>query len=268
MLAPNSWTIQKANDIAHFLEIVECLELSPWASSETAYSITSGLREGKPVTMLEEFRRPSISVLQSALVFVRQLFADKDIALKMATDAYLQHAALEERRGWVKILRKQFNRDLIKPPQFYPNAGISGRQIIELFFYPSGLIHRPKSLQASREFRQFLERFGREQAMMAFQWTMQLIVAHALNISQYMRADFEHWIGVEKYPGPDRVGINDLCGPIADEDRALGGSPDGLVGSELHLDEGAESRTFRFRLQGISCEAARGEPYVQSAGKR
>src|SRR5687767_1960743 len=78
MALPEQWTVEKANDMAHYLEVVDCLTQTPWANAYTVitYDVT-GLPEGQTGKLLR-FDTPNIVLLNSAIVFIRQLLPTED----------------------------------------------------------------------------------------------------------------------------------------------------------------------------------------------
>ena len=185
MARPEKWSAKKANDIAHFLEVVHCLALSDWIEAPISFSF---------------------------IIFIRQLMSDGDKLFKLATDAYLCHTADEGKRAYVMQRRDCFNGVLGHEPFPLQKSGITGRQLIVLFFYGFGLIHRDDTKK--QEFREIITRLGREMVMLGIHTTLQHVVCHADNVARVIRQDFLHWVATNQCPPPDRIGIVDLLGEI------------------------------------------------------
>jgi hypothetical protein len=209
MARPEKWSAKKANDIAHFLEVVHCLALSDWIEAPISFSFISSASGGKQML---EFKRPNVLVINSALIFIRQLMSDGDKLFKLATDAYLCHTADEGKRAYVMQRRDCFNGVLGHEPFPLQKSGITGRQLIVLFFYGFGLIHRDDTKK--QEFREIITRLGREMVMLGIHTTLQHVVCHADNVARVIRQDFLHWVATNQCPPPDRIGIVDLLGEI------------------------------------------------------
>lgn len=206
---PEKWTVEKANTVAHFLEVVNCLAVSDWVRTETSYTSTVDAAGNRQIL---DFQRPNVLVMNSVLVFIRQLMAEGDRLFQLATDAYLCHVGDEAKKCYVTERRHRFNDLLNKPTHDIPEK--NGRELLALFFYGFGMVHR-NNPQTATEFRRITQQHGKEKATLAIQGTLQHLYAHAHNVAHVIAQDFSHWLA-KGCAGPDRVGIHDLLGDISE----------------------------------------------------
>lgn len=210
MAVPERWTLQKSNDVAHFLEVVRCLAQSDWVRAPTSYAYQ---RQPDGTEKILHFERPDVLTVNSVLVFIRQLISNDDKLLKLATDAYLCHTSDPSKKIWVTHERDAVKRTLNSPPFLFEVDGRPAREIIDLFFYSFGLIHHAEP-QAAKDFKTLVQRHGRERMMMAFNGVTKDVYAHAHRIAHVVSQDFTHWVATGTCVGPERVGIADLMGEV------------------------------------------------------
>jgi hypothetical protein len=77
------------------LEVVECLSMSEWVTTSTSVSYSP---EGGVPGDVIDFKTPDVLVLNSVLVFLRQLISQGDKLFKLASDAYLCHISDEHKK--------------------------------------------------------------------------------------------------------------------------------------------------------------------------
>jgi hypothetical protein len=203
------WTVQKSNDIAHFLELAACLSRSDWLRSVVSFTHAPDSMGGHA---LVAFETPDVLVFNSVLVFIRQLLADKDRVFWRATDAYLCHVADGAKRLYVTD-RRDFLKRCMRSPDPLCAPDTPSRTVLDLFMYGFGLIHRynPTTVQ---QFNQLLRTHGREKLVMALHGTLQQVAAVAINVSMVVAPDFAHWISTERVPRPDRIGMEEVFDPF------------------------------------------------------
>jgi hypothetical protein len=211
MVNRDKWTVDKSNSVAHFLEVVDCLARSRWVRSRTSYKSDPDEAGNQRIV---DFQRPDVLVMNSVLVFIRQLLSEGDRLFQLATDAYLFHVGDAGKKWFVTNERTQFNEILRKPTFLFNIGGKSGRELLYLFFYGFGLVHRSDPEKA-KEFREVIDAHGKEVVVMAIQSALQHLYGHAYNVAHIIHQDFSQWVTTQQCAPPDRVGIVDLLGDIS-----------------------------------------------------
>jgi hypothetical protein len=207
MTRAEKWSVERANTLAHFLEVVDCLIASDWLRARTSVEYAVGADGMRRVT---NFERPDVLVLNSVLVFIRQLMSEGDKLFRLATDYYCCHTTSDAKRWYVQERRERFNELLDGDAYSFPRIGVKGRDLLGLFFYGFGLIHRPGDGAAG--FRAVVQTHGREQVVLAVQSVLQHVVSLAHNVGHVVRQDLAHWLASGQGSPPDRIGIVDLLG--------------------------------------------------------
>jgi hypothetical protein len=217
MANASDWTTEKANTIAHFLEVMECLGQSDWIRARAGF--TKVIRNDG-TSRITRFDRPNVLVLNSILGFTRQLIFSDDL-FDSVISIYLEHCSDDMRRWWIQMAQGSFTGGLDCEPfglhvadgiPQVEGAGVTGRQMLRHFFYSFGLLHHPEPNQV-RRFRELIARFGRENVMMAFHNTCAHLVCTAYGVAQVIGQDFHHWM-TQGHTSPDRVSISDVLGEI------------------------------------------------------
>jgi hypothetical protein len=160
-----------------------------------------------------EFKCPTVYVLNSVLVLLRQLFSDDDL-FGRAVSVYAGHCSDDRKRIWVLERKAIFDRTLgLEPfPRFVD--GISSRELIGLFLYGFGLIHWGDDKRDRRkqiQFRDLIRQHGKERVVTVFQASLKYLTAYARDIAIPINQDLKHWIK-QGHSGPDRVSIKELLG--------------------------------------------------------
>lgn len=207
MVRSEQWGAWKADDIAHYLEVCQCLSISEWANRHVSISYAR-LPNGE--TELLAFQCPDVLLFNSVLVFIRQLSSDNDKLVKRAIGHYRCHVDNDAKQLYVKERLDRFEETL-NHKAYPPLQGSTetGRQILDLFFYGFGLIHRPDPCKAE-EFRKLVGKYGREHVVQAVHFVLQQLVSHAVNMAIVISQDFSDWLSRGLIAKPTRVGIHEL----------------------------------------------------------
>jgi hypothetical protein len=210
MANPSSWTVDKANQLDHFVEVCDCLAKSDWISAKCSVSMLASKDGGEPTIIGHE--SPNVLLLNSVLAFVRQLVAKNDDLFNTAVAAYLEHASDDGKKMWVTQEQRWFRQTLDKPPfTLRQKLTMTGRKLLDLYFYPFGLLHVPKPSQV-KEFREAIQRHRHQWLNVGLHSTMQQLVSHAHNVSIVVKQDLAGWIK-DGHAAPDRINITDVLGP-------------------------------------------------------
>lgn len=211
MATPEAWTVEKANVVDHFLEVVSYLAGSEWVRTPTKY----GYRKDEGTqNEVSEFQCPNVYVTNGVLVFLRQLFADNDDLLGRAVRVYTAHCSDEVKRAWV-LERKTAFDEMLKRQPFPDLTGVSTKDVLGLFLYGFGLIHwgdKERDRTKQREFRELVGQHGRERVVFAFQTALQYVAGYSSHVAAPIARDMEHWTKVQGHAAPDRVRLLELLG--------------------------------------------------------
>lgn len=209
MTRKDLWSTERANTLAHFLELTEYIGRSQWAKEEVRWSYEQDHDGGK---RLIEFVQPSMPTVMSVLAFIRQLCAPNDKLFRLACDYYCCHVADERKRDWVAGRRKAMVSLLGRKPVMRSLSDETVGEIVNLFLYGFGLIHQTTA--DSQRFREMLQGHEKEKVLMAFHGSCIAIAKVASQVAPVIEQDFKHWLTTENIHKPDRVTIADLLGHV------------------------------------------------------
>lgn len=214
------WSIDKANTIAQFLDVVERIHASKWY--RLPHSITrlghktKGLQligtgfPDKPGSRLLEAEFPDAEDTMSVLAYFRQLHA-KDKLVKKACEAYIAHAGDERKQWWVSERQRSFESLICSVPWPYNTNGQSRRQIIRMFMYGAGLLHSSsKRGKDTAALDVFISQHGKNEAVMIFNSCLMDFLRVAATIHPVIHQDYHHWVNTDGLAAADRVSIPGL----------------------------------------------------------
>lgn len=203
----NDWSIDKANTIAQFLDVVERIRTSDWYRSPRF--ITSLTHKAEESRLLEaEF--PDDKDTMAVLAYFRQLHA-KDKLVKKACDAYVAHAGDSRKRWWINE-RKQTFESLIKSSPAMP-SGTNEKtrcQIIRMFMYGAGLLHSSSSRGDDAALDAFILQQGKHEAVMIFNLCLMDFFRIAATIHPVIHQDYQHWVNTDGLEAATRYKIPNL----------------------------------------------------------
>lgn len=207
MCDPGKWSVETANTLAHFFEVVDLLASSTWYRSPL--SMTTHNREN-----IVSATFPSVHSALGILVLLRQMYSShaQDNLFNRACSEYVRHVADQRKRSWVQAEKKAFNRLLSEQPWPGPVSGgfsLSTRELLETFLYGAGLIHSrgQKGKRETFSLAQALKSHPRELLVMSFHSGMKQLLGCALTVYPVLRQDFLHWVNTLGVVKPDRVSI-------------------------------------------------------------
>jgi hypothetical protein len=207
MLHKSQWTLQKANNVSHFLQMMNRIGRSGWFEGPLSITSISGT--------VTEIEHPDADLTTTALTFIRQLLLKRDDVLNHAVKAYVEHIGHDRRRLWVTDIHKSFNACLEANCEFGPQSILTGyttRQAIDIFTYGSGLFHRESNDDCESELATLITRHGRERLIIAFNSACRELLNYAFYLAPVMWQDVTHWVRSEGCAGPSRPRIADLFG--------------------------------------------------------
>jgi hypothetical protein len=221
MRAQDKWSIETANTMAHFFQVVDHVATSEWYRSPVSVSYDQSERVLSSVF-------PTVESALGMLLLFRQLYSsdNKDDLFNRACGTYLRHVDHPGKEAWVRAEKKSFNLQLSGPPSL-PNMGVNctTRQLVDMFLYGAGLIHaRGKDQTDQSRMKLTLRTCRREKLVMVFHWSLRSLFASALTVYPVLKQDFVHWMKDRGAAGPDLIDIAKLLGstPFVPEDQGLG----------------------------------------------
>lgn len=200
LLKPGSWDLQKSNDLAHYLQISSVIRRSEW------------LRGGASIENFgqtdERFEGPSLESTTAALILMRQFLPGADNSFLTACRIYCEHVDDERKRQWVEIEMRRFEVMLEERPTFdvaKALAQMNHGEIVELFVYGTGLIHRQSRKNLEDALSTLHSKHSRREIVFGFHWVAHCFLQSPLNVAPVLYADFTHWIHHHGVPRPTRV---------------------------------------------------------------
>lgn len=199
------WTLEKANTIAHFFQIVKLIYNSSWQRSRLSLTATSSDQDSKKI------RQPSIEVTCSVLVLFRQLYSTKDKLFENAYEYYIKHVSDDLKIAWVKERKNAFDALLNNPPSPFQISEYSTKKFIDVFLYGSGLIHpMGDNLRTQSNLKDLIEKFGKEKVAFTIHSCFRQLLAYAIDIYHVIKQDYFYWVKEKGYIGPDIVDVYEL----------------------------------------------------------
>jgi hypothetical protein len=206
------WTAEKANNVAHFLRIVERIARSEWYRSPL--SIEYALQTPDPGVTLQanellNWKHPSTRATREILLPVRQLYSNDD-AFNFACNAYLQHVDHAGKQFWVKERKSMFNETRSTEPFVFQIENHTTQEVLDLLIYGCGEVHRQSDDNTEERLKQALTKYGQPHIFVTFGFAVRGLIQYAFEVYPVIKQDFDHWIATEGIAGPDRVGLDEL----------------------------------------------------------
>jgi hypothetical protein len=200
------WTVEKANTISQFLDVVRRIYQSEWYRQRTSITILS--QKSGDDEMLEAVFPDDAETL-AVLAYFRQLHAGDKLFLR-ACDAYLDHCGNEGKRAWIEREKATFKTMVDSPPVFFHDTTSTRREIIRMFMYGGGLLHSESKHGDELALASLIKSSGKHQAIVLFNSCLMDIYRASACVYHVIKQDFEHWIDDKKMTPPTRVDIPDL----------------------------------------------------------
>lgn len=201
------WTIESANALAHFFQLVEVIGTSEWLKSKLSISTPSTF-EAPP--WINSFECPDLGQIYSILLPIRQLYAADD-AFNHACKVYMRHVTEDRKRCWIEQIKKEFNSYLESVPHPFALENYTVRQVLDLVMYGAGMVHYAKSKPETRHhFKEAVTRHRREMVVFVFISYCQEVYQYAANAYFVLLQDYKHWLESEGCQAPDLVFLKRL----------------------------------------------------------
>jgi hypothetical protein len=202
----HTWSSDRANTIAQFIDVVQRIAGSRWMKSPPSITTVSGDSTVKEVL---EASFASDEETMSILAYFRQLHA-KDRLLAKSVDAYTANCGDPRKIDWVSKRKQAFEAVVDSPPTPYETDGKTRREILRMFMYGAGLLHSPSSDADHRALRALVARMGKHEAVMVFHSCLMDLLGIAVDVYHVIRMDFHYWVTDCGLDPPTRFQIREL----------------------------------------------------------
>jgi hypothetical protein len=188
--AKEKWTVDKANTLFNFIQVVRLIWRSSWAQRKT--TLTKHFDNSKEIRIECDF--PTVENMCAVLTLFRQLYAS-DALMEKTCQIYMEHSSDEAKKQWVDRCLKNFEQSLNKNPSFIHLKGCTVKQLFEAFLYGTGIVHSPSDENRKNRNRLFelVKQHGREKVIMAVNESFWMVLIYAVNAFHVVKQDYEHW---------------------------------------------------------------------------
>lgn len=181
------WTVEKANDIAHYLDLCRRLAKSRWLQAEMTLQVSPTL----------DLVFPDDEATDSALLAIRQFIEKRDDAFNYACRHYLAHVSDVRRRDWVQDQQEAFKR--ARQAECLPELdGLTNEAALELYVYGSGRVHRsPNNKTMPEHLATAIQEHGKERVVFAFGAACKAMLNPPFCAAAVIAQDYRYWIEKE-----------------------------------------------------------------------
>lgn len=206
--AKETWTIEKANTIFNFIQIVRLIWNSSWAKKRI--SITTHFNNNKQTNITCDF--PVVESMCAVLTLFRQLYADNDSLMKSACEIYLQHSSNTTKASWISHCLKMFEQCLDTATEPIWLQEYTVQELLQIFLYATGIIHSPneKNRKKRDKLSALVRLYGREKVIMAVSSSFWMLFKYAVDIFHVVKQDYEYWTEREGCAKSDMLNIYSL----------------------------------------------------------
>lgn len=206
--ASDKWTVEKANTLFNFIQVITLISNSGWAQKKT--SVTTLFRGTKSEKCTCDF--PVVESICSVLTLFRQLYAEHDLLMKKTCEIYNEHSSNPIKIQWVNFCLKQFEESLDSNSHLFQLKNCTARELLQMFLYATGVVHSisNENLKKRERFSAIVGQYGREIVIMAISESLWNIFGYATKIFHVIKKDFEYWTGHEGCANSDMFNIYSL----------------------------------------------------------
>ncbi|MCX5634198.1 MAG: hypothetical protein NTW93_11110 [Phycisphaerae bacterium] len=205
--ARETWTIDKANTLFNFIQVVRLILGSSWAQKKS--SITT-YRKDKTEALDCDF--PTVENMSAILILFRQLYAS-DKLMEKACEVYKEHSSNITKKSWIDHCLNNFKQIIDSEPGFFHLLqGCTVKQLFEAFLYGTGMVHSPcdRNLENRNRLSGLVRQYGREKVIMAVNISFWNVLECAGGLFRVIKQDYERWIKQDGCVGSDMFDIYSL----------------------------------------------------------
>jgi hypothetical protein len=205
--AKEKWTVDKANTLFNFIQVVRLIWRSNWARKKI--SITTHFDNEEAANITCDF--PAVESMCAVLTLFRQLYAG-DALMEMTCQIYTDHSSNAIKRQWADHCLKSFKQSLDRNPNFLHLQGCTVKQLFDAFLYGTGIVHSPSDINRENRNRlsKIVGQYGREKVIMAVNQSFWMALGYAVDIFHVVKQDYEHWTEQEGCAKSDMFDIYSL----------------------------------------------------------
>lgn len=204
---PESWTVEAANTIGQFLDVMTLISQSEWL--QHPHSMTTVERKQSGSEMVEA-NIPSASQTLSVLSYLRQLHA-QDRLFVNACEAYLKQAGDEIRKELIESYKSSFKTMIGEPPvEFIVKTEFTRQKLIRMFMYGARLLHSESNDGSDKDFEKLVQAHGTQKVVTLINSCLIDIYNGAATSYAIIKQDFDYWVNECGLIGPSRICIPDL----------------------------------------------------------
>jgi hypothetical protein len=206
MLMKDTWTVDKANILFNFMQVVRLIWRSNWARKRT--SITT---HRKDKTELLNCDFPTVENMSAILTLFRQLYAS-DKLMEKACKVYMEHSSNIVKKDWIDHCLNNFKRLIDGNPDFIRLQGCTVEKLFEAFLYGTGIVHSPSDRNRENRDRlsELVRQHGRENVIMALNASFWSVFKYAVDSFHVVKQDYERWTKLDGCVGSDMFDIYSL----------------------------------------------------------
>lgn len=201
--AREAWTVDKANTLFNFIQVVRLIWRSSWARKRSTITIYPG--------SVVKCDFPTVESMCAVLTLFRQLYAT-DALMENTCKIYNEHCNNATKKKWVDFCIEGFRQSLDGNPSFIHLQGCSVKHLFEAFLYGTGIVHSPSDRNRENRNRLFklVRQHGREKVIMAVNESFWMALKYAVDVFHVVKQDYEHWTEQEGCAKSDMFDIYSL----------------------------------------------------------
>ena len=206
--AREKWTVDKANILFNFIQVVRIIWRSSWARKKI--SITTNFDNDKKTNITCDF--PAVESMCAVLTLFRQLYAS-DALMDRACRIYMEHSSNEIKKQWVEDCLQNFDKTLNGYPLLFNELkDCTVKLLFDAFLYGTGVVHSPGSINHKNrdKLSELVKQYGREKVIMAVNESFWMVFGCAVNVFHVAKQDYEHWTEQEGCSKSDMFNIYSL----------------------------------------------------------
>jgi hypothetical protein len=202
------WTVDKANTIFNFIQVVRLIWRSNWAQKRS--SITTYRKDNTKSSVECDF--PTVENMSAVLTLFRQLYAPSDKLMEKVCEVYKEHSSNTTGKMWVDVCLENFRQSLDRNSNFIHLQGCTVRQLFEAFLYGTGIVHSPSDINYKNRNRlsELVMQHGREKVIMAVNTSFWSVLEYTVNVFHVIKQDYEYWTEQEGCAKSDMFDIYSL----------------------------------------------------------
>jgi hypothetical protein len=211
MNATETWTVDTANTLFNFIQIVRLIGCSRWARKKATITVHSSVNNSDQKL---ESNFPDVDSVCAVLTLFRQLYAKSDKVMESACTVYIEHCGAEIKKAWVNRCLQSFNKNLDESPDLSEIKGCTIKQLFEAFLYGTGIVHSigPRTKDNLKGLSELVRQHGREKVIFAVHESFWMTAKYAFDVCRVVERDYAYWTETQEFAKADMLDIFTLLG--------------------------------------------------------